>query len=999
MHRDVQSSSSPSKKWGGATSTSHLSERHRWGRIGHWNLGGQKVGLLDVAAADTDLLFLQEVARDHPGWDQVETEHFHWITHRSPEQWRGVAIGFALDKFDCALKKVATKRGIWVLARIKNLGRIVCGSLHAHTGVTNAVYQGAVDEFFGALPRSWRQYPLLCGIDANETCQWIRDEVDNVALGQCSSNLNALLQNALQHGCQPCAPRWEQRHAPTHFPRDSTRQGRQIDLLISRQIGHGPVVIDAERRHCVGSDHAYLFLDVFLRSRPAPARWGNESRARWVTGELPATTIIDDSDITALARSCTKPRCSAAFRDSEEIKQAIAAARTSGTPGEWKRVHRLRHACRKHWKNARLSKVLHGSWEDFRHLQAEKKRKRGWWGQMLEHRSSKELTREVQAHLQNKMVDPKMENWDTDLSFLIASIDKKGDFVPFTLVQVRGELQGMRCRSAVGPDLIGVSLLRSIVSHDVLGPQLLDLVNHIVDTQEIPAVWERSFLALLTKVDVPSKASDLRPISVSSAFNKLVNRLVCSRALPLLRRGSKISACGRGRQAADLIGATSRLRDVIREWKLPAILCKLDVAGAFDRVDRRRVADLLIKRLRDHDLGSELRYLLCQLRCHTLEGRVPGGDVIEIQPNNGIKQGAPESAEIFGLVVDALLSEVVGSPRWAALGESLPGLAIETMFYQDDIFVIDHDLGVLGRRVRIIDKCLQQAGLRLATAKTKIIASPEYAGSRHISIGEDEFVIADARESLKVLGMNFSFCESPSQQAQELLCRTRSAAASHRDILTAKGSWSKKMHMMKTLVESQFSWTGGAVHWSQEDLREANLLQLHSVRTAFGLKRLAGENWVDWNSRTIRFCRVWLHSQGHPRWSEKILSLQHNLHGHWARRSEVFADGQAVESLPLRALKWRCTHWWRMQQSLPSSIGLRHPCRFYASNPERQLSDLVIVMAVIGLCLRLIGQGGPQLVSPTLLRGTFVGALDVNFRSDTSWLFFPYDEVTVEHCD
>ena len=103
--------------------------------------------------------------------------------------------------------------------------------------------------------------------------------------------------------------------------------------------------------------------------------------------------------------------------------------------------------------------------------------------------------------------------------------------------------------------------------------------------------------------------------------------------------------------------------------------------------------------------------------------------------------------------------------------------------------------------------------------------------------------------------------------------------------------------------------------------------------------------------------------------------------------------------LPLRALKWRCTHWWRMQQSLPSSIGLRHPCRFYASNPERQLSDLVIVMAVIGLCLRLIGQGGPQLVSPTLLHGTFVGALDVNFRSDTSWLFFPYDEVTVEHCD
>ena len=64
----------------GMSSGPRSSERHRWGRIGHWNLGGQKVGLLDVATADTDLLFLQEVARDKPGWDQQESEHFHWVT-------------------------------------------------------------------------------------------------------------------------------------------------------------------------------------------------------------------------------------------------------------------------------------------------------------------------------------------------------------------------------------------------------------------------------------------------------------------------------------------------------------------------------------------------------------------------------------------------------------------------------------------------------------------------------------------------------------------------------------------------------------------------------------------------------------------------------------------------------------------------------------------------------------------------------------------------------
>ena len=49
------------------------------------------------------------------------------------------------------------------------------------------------------------------------------------------------------------------------------------------------------------------------------------------------------------------------------------------------------------------------------------------------------------------------------------------------------------------------------------------------------------------------------------------------------------------------------------------------------------------------------------------------------------------------------------------------------------------------------------------------------------------------------------------------------------DILTAKGPWTKKLHIIKMLVESRFVWTAGALHWSAEDLRGANLLQLHTL--------------------------------------------------------------------------------------------------------------------------------------------------------------------------
>ena len=270
----------------------------------------------------------------------------------------------------------------------------------------------------------------------------------------------------------------------------------------------------------------------------------------------------------------------------------------------------------------------------------------------------------------------------------------------------------------MGPDGIGAHLLREIAEHEYLGGQLVHLVKHIVTILQLPSSWEKGFLALLAKCDLPQKPKNLRPISVSSAFNKLINRMISSRALPHMRRGSKISPCGRGRQTADLIGSVSHLRDVCREWKEHVILCKLDVVGAFDRVSRDKVADLLCSRVSDCRLGHELKYLLAQLRTHVLVGRVPGGETLEVRPNCGIKQGAPESAELFGLLLDSKLGELASCRSWQLLGRPFEELDLDLLFYQDDVFMVESDFARLCKRIRAVDRCLQKIGLKLATEKT-----------------------------------------------------------------------------------------------------------------------------------------------------------------------------------------------------------------------------------------------------------------------------------------
>ncbi|CAE7219179.1 pol [Symbiodinium sp. CCMP2592] len=785
-------------------------ERHRWGRVGQWNLAGQKIDLLDVAGRDLDMIFVQEIARDEMGWNEENSEHFHWVTFRSASLYRGVGIGIANDKLDCIIQKTSSSRGMWVLARIRGLGRVALGSMHCHTGATNAIFQAAVQSFVQTCPRKWRQYPAICGIDVNEELHWAHedDDVDhNKGVLTCgAANLNELVHQMLQIGLSAVAPRHAQWLTPSHFPRDDTRRGRQIDALWCRQIGGSDVSIDTDRRHVIGSDHGLVHFDVFTTTKSVN-RWGNDSRPRYVCRDLPDATICDADDLAELAKTSTAPRFSTSYKDSDEIKSLCRQARVSNDKKIWKKVHKLRRSDRREWEKQRLAKILHGDWDQYRCLQREKKTRKGWWGRMLENRSSLENTNLVKQHLESKLVNEYGKDWDELLQMQIDSIPVRGEFVDFTAIEVRTVLQQMKANSAVGPDGIGVSFLRAAMSHDIIMPQLLSLINHIIKTLELPAKWEENFLALLAKCDIPEKPGDLRPICVSSVFHKLVTKLVCARSMPSLRSGSRLSGCGKGRQAADIIGTVSRLRDVTHEWKLPVLLCKLDISGAFDKLDRQRVVEFLKGRLADKDLDHELRYLLMQLQTYALRGRVPGGHDIEVRPNIGIKQGAPESAEVFGLVMDALLMKLTSHAKWKDFGLPLPGLDITLIFYQDDIFVVESELVRLGRRIKVLERTLAQYGLKLAAEKTKIIASSAYRGPRKIKIGETLLSIAPSGDSVKVLGISFNLQDSPSQQAKEILQRTRTAAAVHGPLLRGRANWHKKASMITTLVESQFAWS------------------------------------------------------------------------------------------------------------------------------------------------------------------------------------------------
>ena len=463
----------------GKNTTSATTGRHRWGRCGLWNLGGQKLDLLDIPGRDLDVVVAQEVSRGEVGWDTSNTELFHWVRHQHDKEWRGVAIGIAHDKLDCIIQRVAN-RGIWVLARLKNIGRVVLGTMHCHTGAANAIYQAAVLQFVSSCPRKWRHYPLLCGTDANEEIKWHEDGDGRTVIHKGSNNLDLLTYQMLQLGVQPVAPRADQRLTPSHFPRDETRGGRQIDVWWGRLLDCSEVSLEPDRRFIIGTDHALLHLDLFTATKYVN-RWGNDSRARYMCAEIPLCDISDAKTLLKVASQCTCPRRTAAYQDSDHIKDLIRHAKVTQDKRVWKQIHRERRRARREWEQQRLGDILNGDWHQYRALQKERKRRTGWWGRMLQGRSSVENTEQVRAHLSSKLVNEHGGDWDVLLQMQIDAVPVVSVFEPFTLLDIREVLQGMKTNSAVGPDGISVSFLRQAMSHDRVAPMILELVNDIVE--------------------------------------------------------------------------------------------------------------------------------------------------------------------------------------------------------------------------------------------------------------------------------------------------------------------------------------------------------------------------------------------------------------------------------------------------------------------------------------------------------------------------------------
>ncbi|CAE7196595.1 unnamed protein product [Symbiodinium sp. CCMP2592] len=344
-----------------------------------WNIGGSELSLVPKAVRDgsgrpvekSDLVLLQELPRDKPGWDYQQLQGRRVIAHRSPDQWRGTGLWFD-DRAWCVLRKVATNRGTWFkLRHLEHQLETWIGTAHFQPGCNHATYEEDVSQHFGALPRN--AHRVVFQGDVNTGLMWQVDAAGVTAYAKEGKG-NTLHQHAVAKGLHFLPPGRDQLEIPTSRPRQENREGQCIDILLGKLSSCRGVRVCVDSFMCLGTDHELVVGSFAFPGEKVHHR--HDSCPRILNKPIGQIDHLDQQVLTDLARTHTRPVQGCSYKDTKEVKLAFREAKRRGTAELWKTALKLRKSARQEWEKDRLRRASQGDWASFKALKPS--RQAGW---------------------------------------------------------------------------------------------------------------------------------------------------------------------------------------------------------------------------------------------------------------------------------------------------------------------------------------------------------------------------------------------------------------------------------------------------------------------------------------------------------------------------------------------------------------------------------------------------------------------------------------------
>ena len=155
---------------------------------------------------------------------------------------------------------------------------------------------------------------------------------------------------------------------------------------------------------------------------------------------------------------------------------------------------------------------------------------------------------------------------------------------PVTEEELKVVLGSFQKDKSPGPD--GWSIELFLALYEVLGLDLLQVVEDTRISGRLPASFNSTFIALIPKKDNPVSLSDFRPISLCNCIYKIVSKVIARRIKAILSENISAEQFGflEGRQIHEAIGVAQEGMHSLKSRNIKGAILKIDLSKAYDKV-------------------------------------------------------------------------------------------------------------------------------------------------------------------------------------------------------------------------------------------------------------------------------------------------------------------------------------------------------------------------------------------------------------------------------
>ena len=300
---------------------------------------------------------------------------------------------------------------------------------------------------------------------------------------------------------------------------------------------------------------------------------------------------------------------------------------------------------------------------------------------------------------------------------------------PITLSEVKTALKSMKKNKSPGMDNFLLEYMDILM--EIMGMDILKLLNNIFDSGCFPAIWSVGLIVPIHKKNSVDDTNNYRGITLLSSFGKLFTKILNTRLSSVADEFGLVSEAQFGFKSGcgttDAIFILDRLIDYVLQGKEKLFCAFIDYQKAFDSVYRNGLWLKLVK------LGIGGKFLtICRGMYNHVQSCVRHNNEISgaFTYNTGLRQGEILSPLLFSFFIEDLelkLQENITS------GVDIHDLMLFLLLFADDMVLLSKSASGLQAQLNSLVNYCDVWGLSVNIDKTKVVVfQRSYILPRHM---------------------------------------------------------------------------------------------------------------------------------------------------------------------------------------------------------------------------------------------------------------------------